>query len=177
MSRMVRETQVSGLRERHWFAQLLLRQLIERTRQGAPRGEALALRGAVIFHLYSALVGLARNAASNYGVADANNLVALSAISDCFSRQDKTAPEMALIDDARLDRGDPIFWLEGEVMAAHGASGLARRPTPPAGEGVLGIVAEDPYALLAEGDLERLQQALTRVQGLLEQAAVYMEEW
>ncbi len=177
MSRMVRESQVSGLRERHWFAQVLLKQLVERVAQSAPRGEALALRGAVIFHLYSALVGLARNAAVNYGVSEAQSLLALPAISECFHRHELQAPEISLIDQARLDRTDPLYWLEVEVMAANGASGLARRPTPPAAEGGLGMVAEDPYAVLAEGDLQRLQQALARVRELLEQAAAHMEEW
>lgn len=177
MSRMVRESQVSGLRERHWFAQLLLKQLIERLQQQAPRGEALALRGAVLFHLYSALVGLARNAAQNYGVAAAQSLLALPAIAEQFSLAGIDSPEMALLNQARLEQSDPVCWLEREVMVAHGASGLARRPTPPSDDNLLGMLAEDPYAVLAQGDIERLQNAALRVQELLQQASAYMEEW
>lgn len=177
MSRMVRESQVSGLRERHWFAQLLLKQLDERLQQQAPRGEALALRGAVLFHLYSALVGLVRNAAQNHGVVAAQSLLSLSAISEQLSSAGINAPEVMLVDQARLDQADPVCWLEREVMTAHGASGLARRPTPPSEDNLLGMLAEDPYAVLAKGDVDRLHSAARRVQELLQQASTYSEEW
>ena len=67
MSRMVRESEVSGLRERLFFARSLLKQLY--SDESAAVGQRLALRGAVVFHLYSVLVGLARQAANNYQVA------------------------------------------------------------------------------------------------------------
>ncbi|MGB1922737.1 MAG: hypothetical protein ACPHM2_05885, partial [Alcanivorax sp.] len=65
MSRMVRENAVSGLRERIYFAQALLRQLTREQADAVP-AVRLALRGAVVFHLYSALVGLARQSANTY---------------------------------------------------------------------------------------------------------------
>ena len=50
MSRMVRESEVSGLRERLFFARSLLKQLY--SDESAAVGQRLALRGAVVFHLY-----------------------------------------------------------------------------------------------------------------------------
>ena len=59
MSRMVRDNAVSGLRERVYFAQAMLRQLTGE-QAGAVPTVRLALRGAVVFHVYSSLVGLLR---------------------------------------------------------------------------------------------------------------------
>lgn len=177
MSRMVRESQVSGLRERHWFAQLMLQRLQAGQQQAMPVGEQLALRAALLFHLYSALVGLVRHAARGQGVKEAESLLGLAAISDACARAGVHSPEVQLVDQARLQPGDLVFWLEQQVMLAMGASGLSRRPQPPAEENRLGVVAEDPYAVLAHGDIERLQQAVARVRALLDEAATYMEEW
>lgn len=177
MSRMVRESQVSGLRERHWFAQVLFNQLQQRQQQDGAVGEQLALRGAVVFHLYSALVGLARHAARGLGVKEAESLLSLAAISAACEHQGVHSPEIQLIDQARTRHDDPLCWLEQQMMAATGASGLSRRPVAPRDENALGVVAEDPYAPLARGDLERLQAALQRVRALLDEAATYMEEW
>lgn len=177
MSRMVRESQVSGLRERHWFAQVLLNQLQQRQQQDTAVGEQLALRGAVVFHLYSALVGLARHAARGLGVKEAESLLSLAAISAACENQGVHSPEIQLIDQARTRRDDPLCWLEQQMMVATGASGLSRRPVAPRDENALGVIAEDPYAPLARGDLERLQAALQRVKALLDEAATYMEEW
>ena len=177
MSRMVRESQVSGLRERHWFAQVMLARLQECQQQGARVGELLALRAAVVFHLYSALVGLARHAARGLGVKEAESLLSLGAISDACARQGVHSPEIQLVDQARTRHDDPLCWLEQQMMAATGASGLSRRPVAPRDENALGVVAEDPYAPLARGDIERLQGALARVKTLLDEAATYMEEW
>ena len=41
----------------------------------------------------------------------------------------------------------------------------------------LAMRAEDPYAPLAHGDLERLEQAARRVEELIEHCGAYMEEW
>ena len=177
MSRMVRESQVSGLRERHWFAQVLLNQLQQRQQQDTAVGEQLALRGAVVFHLYSALVGLARHAARGLGVKEAESLLSLAAISAACENQGMHSPEIQLIDQARTRHDDPLCWLEQQMMVATGASGLSRRPVAPRDENALGVIAEDPYAPLARGDLERLQAALQRVKALLDEAATYMEEW
>lgn len=176
MSRMVRDGQVSGLRERHWFAQVLFKQLQEKLANDAPRGELLALRGAILFHLYSALVGLARNAAKNYAVPAAENLLSLSAIVEAFACSQVCSPEINLLEAARSGQADPVCWLEQQVMIASAASGLARRPMPPQ-EGLLGMVAEDSDAVLASGDIDRLHQAVTRVNSLLEDAVAHMEEW
>jgi hypothetical protein len=177
MSRMVRDSQVSGLRERQWFAQVLLRQLQQRQQDGAALGELLALRGAVLFHLYSALVGLARNAGSNYAVAEIDQLLSLPSLAHAFARQQVQSPEMNLIEAARTDAADAIHWLEQQVMAANAASGLARRPLPPQEEGTLAMVADDPNVVLASGDIERLHSAVARVKEILEAAAAHMEEW
>ncbi|MBQ0754319.1 MAG: hypothetical protein KBT87_03565 [Gammaproteobacteria bacterium] len=177
MSRMVRENQVSGLRERQWFAQVLLRQLQQRQQDGAAHGELLALRGAVLFHLYSALVGLARNAGSNYAVTDIEQLLSLPSITRAFAQQQVQSPEINLIEAARTNTADVIHWLEQQVMAANAASGLARRPLPPQEEGMLAMVADDPNAVLASGDIERLHSAVARVKEVLEAAAAHMEEW
>lgn len=78
---------------------------------------------------------------------------------------------------ARADRADLVFWLDQEIRAAVGAAGLARRPTPPGEGNDLAMRAEDPYAPLAYGDLERLEQAARRVEELIEHCGAYMEEW
>lgn len=175
MSRMVRESQASGLRERLWFGQLMLQQLMRRLAEQAGHGELLALRGSVIFHLYSSLVGLARNAADNYGVKEAGTALSLPAIEQALSAREIAAAEVELLHRARSDTRNIIHWLEQQVMLAHAASGLARRPQPPRED--LGLAVDDPYAPLASGDLERLGQAVDGVRALLEEAAPYMEEW
>lgn len=177
MSTMVRDSQVSGLRERQWFAQVSLRQLQQRQQDGAPHGELLALRGAVLFHLYSALVGLARNAGSNYSVTDIDQLLSLPSIVRAFEHQQVQSPEINIIDAARINPDDPIHWLEQQVMKASAASGMARRPLPPQESGSLTMVADDPYVVLASGDIDRLNVAVSRVKQILEDAAAHMEEW
>ena len=176
MSRMVRENAVSGLRERIYFAQALLRQLT-REQTGAVPAVRLALRGAVVFHLYSALVGLARQSASTYQVAGADHLFSLAALVQAFRDSEVEAPEMAILGQALADRADLIAWLDGEMQGAMGAAGLARRPTPPSDANALNLMAEDRYAPLAEGDLERLSNAIQRVSELVEHCVGYLEEW
>ena len=176
MSRMVRENAVSGLRERIYFAQALLRQLT-REQTGAVPAVRLALRGAVVFHLYSALVGLARQSASTYQVAGADHLFSLAALVQAFRDSEVEAPEMAILGQALADRADLIAWLDGEMQNAMGAAGLARRPTPPSDANALNLMAEDRYAPLAEGDLERLNNAIQRVSELVEHCVGYLEEW
>ena len=154
MSRMVRENAVSGLRERIYFAQALLRQLTREQADAVP-AVRLALRGAVVFHLYSALVGLARQSANTYQVAGADHLFSLAALVQAFRDSEVEAPEMAILGQALADRADLIAWLDGEMQGAMGAAGLARRPAPPSDANALNLMAEDRYAPLAEGDLER----------------------
>ncbi|MEH6785398.1 MAG: hypothetical protein V7688_16095 [Alcanivorax jadensis] len=176
MSRMVRENAVSGLRERIYFAQALLRQLT-REQAGAVPAVRLALRGAVVFHLYSALVGLARQSASTYQVAGADHLFSLAALVQAFRDSEVEAPEMAILGQALADRADLIAWLDGEMQNAMGAAGLARRPTPPSDANALNLMSEDRYAPLAEGDMERLGNAIQRVSELVEHCVGYLEEW
>jgi len=176
MSRMVRENAVSGLRERIYFAQALLRQLT-REQTGAVPAVRLALRGAVVFHLYSALVGLARQSASTYQVAGADHLFSLAALVQAFRDSEVEAPEMAILGQALADRADLIAWLDGEMQGAMGAAGLARRPAPPSDANALNLMAEDRYAPLAEGDLERLSNSIQRVSELVEHCVGYLEEW
>ncbi|PKM22261.1 MAG: hypothetical protein CVV10_05260 [Gammaproteobacteria bacterium HGW-Gammaproteobacteria-14] len=176
MSRMVRDSQVSGLRERLWFGQWMLRQLQAGTAKGSPRGELLALRGAVIFHLYSAVVGLARQALKGQPELLSAPKISLADIEMAATSAGVDSPELQLLSQARSDRNDVMFWLEQEALGLFAASGMARRPQAPA-ENSLAMAAEDPYAILAHGDLERLEQCCQRVQVLLQDATTLMEEW
>lgn len=174
MSRMVREEAASGLRERHWFARVMLRQL--QAAGAAPRAEQLALRGAVIFHLYSVLVGVLRQAAAGIGRADAlDGLLSLPAM--LAALEETPCPEAGLVAEALSSSQDPLAWLHGEMMVACAASGLSRRPQPPVEDNALAMRADDPYQLLAEGDLGRLQAAIDRVHTLLEDVGGHNQEW
>ncbi|WP_290522468.1 DUF6586 family protein [Alcanivorax sp.] len=176
MSRMVRENTVSGLRERIYFANAMLRQLTREQADASPTIR-LALRGAVVFHLYSALVGMIRQSAKTYQVAGADNLFSLAALEQAFADAGVQAPEVSVLAQARQDRADLVAWLDTEMQAALGAAGLARRPTPPSEANTLNLMAEDRYAPLADGDLERLEQATARVGELIEHCVGYLEEW
>src|SRR5690606_20012742 len=160
-------------RERLFFAQDLL-SLLQRQRElGATRGRLMALRGAVLSHGYSVLVGLVRQAAKSYQVPDYANRVSLVTLEQAFVEAGVEAPEMALVARARRDRADLICWLDQEVMALFGAAGLARRPSPRNENNLLAVAAEDPYAVLEDGDLKRLAATLDRVSSLLEDCAPY----
>ena len=174
MSRMVRENQVSGLRERLFFAQWTLRELSKASERAAPRGELLAQRAALIFHLYSCVVGLARQALRGQPDLLAGRQISLAEIEKAASGIH--SPELMLISEARANRQDPICWLDEEALSLFAASGLARRPQAPV-ENALAISAEDPNALLASGDFARLDSAIKRVQRLLDEAASLTEEW
>lgn len=176
MSRMVRENTVSGLRERIYFANAMLRQLTHDQREATPTIR-LALRGAVVFHLYSALVGMIRQSAKTYQVAGADTLFSLAALEQAFADAGVEAPEVSVLAQARQDRADLVAWLDAEMQTALGASGLARRPAPPSEVNALNLMAEDRYAPLAEGDIERLSQAASRVGELVEHCVGYLEEW
>ncbi|MBF1802605.1 hypothetical protein [Alloalcanivorax profundimaris] len=175
MSRMVRESEISGLRERLFFARSLLKAL-DADPDGAA-GPRLALRGGAVFHLYSVLVGIARQAAKSYRVPGYEDLISLAALEQAFRDAGVQAPEMNLLTQARANRSDAVCWLDQEMRAAVGAAGLARRPTPPEERDALAIRAEDPYAPLAGGDRQRFDEAAARVAELVEQCAAYMEEW
>ena len=175
MSRMVRESEISGLRERLFFARSLLKTL--NADPDAAVGPRLALRGGVVFHLYSVLVGIARQAAKTYNVPGYQDLISLAALEQAFADAGLNAPEMNLLTRARADRADLVYWLDQELRAAVGAAGLARRQADPQERDALSIRAEDPYAPLAGGDLERLARAADRVEALVEQCSAYMEEW
>ena len=176
MSRMVRDSQISGLRERHWFARVMLRDLEAGISAGRAMGELLALRGAVVFHLYSALVGLAREVARGQGIAgQVEHLLGLSAIGREFD--ELQAPEWQVIAEALANREDPLYWLHQEMLASCAASGLARRPSGPVEDNPLAVSLEDPNRPLAEGDLKRLHAATGRVQTVIEEASSLMQEW
>jgi hypothetical protein len=171
---MVRESQVSGLAERLFFAQWTLRNLVKAIGAAAPRGELLAQRAAVIFHLYSAVVGLARQALNSQPNHTATHLISLAEV-------EKVAlglqlPELILISEARNDSGDMLFWLDQQAQSLFAASGMARRSQAPS-ENALAMIAEDPNALFGSADIERLHLAVTRVQRLLDEAATLTEEW
>ncbi|MFC6329945.1 hypothetical protein [Alloalcanivorax gelatiniphagus] len=124
MSRMVRESEISGLRERLFFARSLLKTL--NLDEDGPVGPRLALRGGVVFHLYSVLVGIARQAARSYQVSGYEDLISLAALEQAFAAAGVQAPEMNLLAQARANRSDPVFWLDQEMRA-----GGARRPGDP----------------------------------------------
>ena len=177
MAPMARENETSGLRERLFFARTLLSSLTSDFNPGAATGPRLALRGAVLFHLYSVLVGIGRQAARSYRVPDHDEAISVAALERKFRDAGIQAPEMTLLTRARADRADPVCWLDQQLHAAMGAAGLARRAAAPARDDALAISAEDPDAPLAEGDLQRLAKAAERVAELVEQCAAYMEEW
>lgn len=174
MSRMVRESQVSGLRERLFFAQWTLRELRKACENKAPRGELLAQRAALVFHLYSTVVGLARQALRGQPDLLSGRQISLAEIEKAAAGVH--SPELMLISEARADRGDLICWLDEEALSLFAASGMAQRPQAPV-ENSLAMAVEDPNALLASGDLQRLDVAVKRVQRLLEEAANLTEEW
>lgn len=176
MSRMVRESRVSGLRERHWFARVMLKELQAGIASERPRGDLLAFRGAILFHLYSALVGMMREVAKGHGLSEqVDGLMALPAIRDAFA--DVHSPEMVLLSEALDSPSDPIAWLQAEILEASAASGLARRAFVPAQDDGLSIKLEDPNIPLAEGDIARLQTLIDRVQTILEDGFTHMQEW
>lgn len=174
MSRMVRESQVSGLRERLFFAQWTLRELRKACENKAPRGELLAQRAALVFHLYSTVVGLARQALRGQPDLLSGRQISLAEIEKAAAGVH--SPELMLISEARADRSDLICWLDEEALSLFAASGMAQRPQAPV-ENSLAMAVEDPNALLASGDLQRLDVAVKRVQRLLEEAANLTEEW
>ena len=176
MSRMVRESDNSGLRERLYFARSMLKQLTGEQATAVP-GVRLALRGAVLFHLYSVLVGMARQAAKTYALPGYEQHLSLPGLEQAFAEAGIEAPEITLLRQARQDRGDLIAWLDQQVSAAMGAAGLARRPAPPGDSNALNVLAEDRYAPLAEGDLQRLADSCQRVAELVEHCMGYQEEW
>lgn len=177
MSRMVRENSASGLRERLYFARLMLDDLRQGVEQGAPRARLLGLRGAVLFHLYTVPVGILRQAATSYRVSGAESLISLAALADAFHAAGVDAPECRLVEQARRHHDDPLYWLDGEMRAAFGAPGLGLRPEPPAEEAGLGLRAEDIYRPLASGDLQRLEDCIQRLESLYRDCLSYMEEW
>ena len=176
MSRMVRENQVSGLRERLFFAQWTLRELRKNLERNAPRGELLAQRAAVVFHLYSTVVGLARQALRGQPDLLSARQISLAEVERTATAAGVHSPELLLISEARANRSDLLCWLDEEALSLFAASGMGRRPQAPT-DNSLAIAAEDPYALLASGDIERLEKLVARVQQLLQEAATLMEEW
>lgn len=176
MSRMVREDLASGLRERLWFAETMAKRLRGGLAADVPRGELLALRGAVFFHLYSALVGLARHAAKLRNVPGVDDLLGLAEIARAIAAAESGGAEVELIERVRRDPSHIVHWLERQVLLACGAAGMARRPLP-RDEGGLGLAVEDPFEPLASGDLERIDQAVVAVRTLLAEAATHLEEW
>lgn len=174
MSRMVRESQVSGLAERLFFAQWTLRNLTQAISSEAPRGELLAQRAAVIFHLYSVVVGLARQALNSQPDALSVPFISLAEIEK--ATLGRHSPELILISEARNNSSDDLSWLDQQALSLFAASGLARRSQAPS-DNALAMVAEDPHALLGSADIERLQQTVVRVQRLLDEAATLTQEW
>lgn len=177
MSRMVIESGTGGLRERLYFARLLLEELERGVEQGDSRARLLALRGSVLFHLYSVPVGLVRQAAASYQVAGADTLISLAALSGAFRAAAVQAPEQQRVEQARQDHGDPLYWLDAEIHRGFGASGLGLRPQPPREDAGLSLRGEDPDQPLGDGDMARLRQCLQRVTTLYDECLAYMEEW
>ncbi len=175
MSRMVRESTSGGLRERLYFARVLLDELSADIDDDGSRPRLLALRGGVVFHLYSVLAGLLRHCARSYGVPDHEACLGLTELTRRFSDAGVRAGEVALVNNALSDPSDPVHWLEQQLQAALDTGGMARRPQP--SEDELGVTLEDPDAELAPGDIERLRTALARVDELLGEALAHGDEW
>lgn len=175
MSRMVRESTSGGLRERLYFARLLLDELSAGIDDGEDRSRLLALRGGVVFHLYSVLAGLLRHCARSYGVPGHEACLGLTELTRRFSDAGVRAGEITLVNNALSNPADPVHWLEQQLRAAQDTGGMARRPQPTGDE--LGVTLEDPDAELAPGDIERLQAALKRVDELLGEALAHGDEW
>ena len=106
-----------------------------------------------------------------------SRMVRENAVSGLRERIYFAQAEMAILGQALADRADLIAWLDGEMQGAMGAAGLARRPAPPSDANALNLMAEDRYASLAEGDLERLSNAIQRVSELVAHCVGYLEEW
>lgn len=172
MSRMVRENPTSGLRERLWFAQWTLRQLkLARTAQ-RPHGELLAQRSAVILHGYTVLVALARTVSPNAPDGD----ISLASLLDGAQQSGASQPTLQLLAAAGNDRSDPLCWLQQQAEQLFAAGGLAQRPLAREADS-LALTADDPNRPLADGDLQRLEQAVARIERLLSDAATQTEEW
>lgn len=174
---MVREDGTGGLRERLYFARLLLDELEAGVAGNDSRARLLALRTAVLFHLYSLPVGLVRQAGRRYQVDGVDGLMSLEALAGAFRDAGVEAPEVVLVESARRDGRDPLAWLDAQMREALGAAALARRPEPPGEHDGLGLRAEDPYEPLAEGDLARLRECLQRLDRLRRECEPHGEEW
>lgn len=172
MSRMVRENTASGLRERLWFAQWTWRQLQQARAAQAPRGELLAQRNAVILHAYSVLVALARSVVADASAGEIS-LPALLADADSLA---VVHPALQLLAAGCSDAADPLYWLQQQTEQVFAAAGLAHRPVAREADS-LAMTTDDPYQLLADGDMLRLDQLLARLTRLLAEATTLMEEW
>lgn len=177
MSRMVRESHTAGLRERLYFAHLLLDELQAAVAAGDERARLLALRGAVISHLYAVPVGLLRRAAANYQVAGAEEPISLAVLGEAFRAAGVAAPEMVLVEQARRDSADPLAWLDEQMRSAFDTPALGRRPEPPREDDALILQAENPAAPLGPEDLDRLRRCLERVDRLRRECEPHGEEW
>lgn len=177
MSRMVRDSEGAGLRERLYFARLLLDELDDATARQEGRARLLALRGAVLNHLYAVPVGLMRRAAARYQVSGTETLISLQALTQAFDQAGVEAPEARLVEQARQTGSDPLAWLDGEVLASFDTPALGLRPEPPREDDGLALRAEDPDELLGPGDLGRLRECLERLDRLRRDCEPHAEEW
>lgn len=177
MSRMVRDNDSAGLRERLYFARLLLEELESGIARQQGRARLLALRGAVVSHLYAVPVGLVRRAATAYQVPGTGELISLSALARAFEQAGVQAPQARLVEQARLSPDDPLAWLDAEMLAAFDTPALALRPDPPSEHDALMLRAEDTDELLGERDLNRLRDCLERLDQLRRDCEPHGEEW
>lgn len=177
MSRMVRDNHGAGLRERLYFARLLLDELDATVDAGDDRARALALRGAVITHLYSVPVGLLRRAAAAYQVPAAEDRISLALLAEAFRAADVEAPEVVLVEQARRDPMDPLAWLDEQMRSAFNTPAMGRRPDPPREDDALMLQTEDPAEPLGPRDRQRLRRCLERLDRLRRECEPHAEEW
>ena len=170
------ERQAGALRDRLYLARLLLEQLEGGGYGPASRASGLALRNGVLLHLHTALAGLLRKVARDYGGMDAGQLpLGLSEALDAFSPALTRVPEARLLHAALQDPADPVCWLEQQMRWLCEPEPLSRRPRPTEDE--LRVTLEDPAEPLGEGDMEALRRCVARVDELAEQILTQAAEW
>jgi hypothetical protein len=177
MARKPRDAESGGLRERLYFARLLLDEMDQGLARQEPRARLLALRGAVLSHLYAVPVALLRRSAARYQVYEAGDLISLSALARAFDDAGMDVPEARLVEQARQSPQDPLAWLDEQMLAGFDSPGMALRPDPPSENNDLLMRAEDEDEVLGAQDLARMRDCLERLERLRYDCEPHGEEW
>ena len=177
MAHKPRDAESGGLRERLYFARLLLDELDQGVARDQPRARLLALRGAVLSHLYAVPVALLRRSAARYQVHEAGDLISLGALARTFEDAGMEVPEARLVEQARRTPDDPVAWLDEQMLAGFDSPGLALRPEPPSENNDLLMRAEDEEQMLGDQDRARMRDCLDRLERLRRDCEPHGEEW